>query len=177
MSYRFTIQASSPRALKEFDPNDTNLSDAIQTVFPLETECAILVWNWVYVPLSYKYDFSMMIDDVIALIDAMQVEPSGRRTIQWPSNTFACTWKVEWDARVTTVEADWVSVVGNTEAMLAAVPKIVVESSGFVEEWKRPLEAIWGGLTSAGYTSKLLGLDHLMATVSKIGRCGILYRE
>lgn len=177
MNYRFTIQASAPRVVREFDPGDTNLSDAIQTVFPLETECAILVWNWVYVPLSYKYDFSMMIDDIIGLLDAILIEPSGRRTVQWPSNTFACTWRVEWDTHLTTVEADWVSVIGNTEAMLAAAPKIVVESSGFVEEWKRPLEVIRDGLTSAGYTSELPGLDRLTATIRKIGRCGLLYQR
>jgi len=177
MSYRFSIQASNPRFLAEFDADDTNLSDAVQTVFPLEAECALLAWNWIYVPLTYKYDLSVMIDDVIGLIDSMLAEPSGNRTIQWPSNTFAATWKIEWGGGITTVEAEWISVLGETEAMLARKPKVVLNSSEFVGEWRRPLEVIIAALTSAGYGTNLPGMDRLCTLVSKIGYPGLLYRD
>jgi len=177
MSYRFTIQASNPRQLAEFDSNDTNLSDAVQTVFPLDAECALLVWNWLYVPLTYKYDLSMMIDDIVGLVDAMLEEPSGHRTIQWPSNTFAATWKIKWGSGVTEVEAEWISVVGETEALLTAKPKVILDSSGFIGEWRRPLEVILAALTSAGYGSALIGMDKLSAVVSRIGCRGLLYRD
>jgi hypothetical protein len=178
MSYRFAIQASNPRFVSEFDVNDTNLSDAIQTVFPLETEYALLVWNWVYVPLTYKYDLSLMVDDMIGLVEVMISEPSGNLTIQWPSNTFAATWRIGWDSGTTKVQAEWLCVLGDTEAMLATKPNIVVQTADFIAEWRRPLEVIVSGLDAAGYNAtNLPGIGRLQALVGKIGHCGMLYRE
>jgi len=94
MTYRFAIQASNPRFLAHFDAGDASLSDAIQTVFPLEAEYALIVWNWVYIPITYKYDLSLMTEDIIGLIELMMSERSGNQTIQWPSSTFAATWSV-----------------------------------------------------------------------------------
>ena len=56
----FYIQASNPRALK---PSfiEENLSAAIESVFPMNTENAILFWNHIAIPLSYKYDISYMV--------------------------------------------------------------------------------------------------------------------
>jgi len=45
-----------------------DLGDAIQAAFPLETEDAQLVWHRLSVPLSYKYDFSVIIEDIIAML-------------------------------------------------------------------------------------------------------------
>ena len=61
MMYRFTIQASSPRVVRRFDQSDQSLADALQTLFPVETEFALLVGNWVYLPLNYKYDWSLIV--------------------------------------------------------------------------------------------------------------------
>lgn len=173
----FSIQASNPRTLIRYDANDTTLSEAIQTVFPLETEHAIMSWNWIYVPLSYKYDLSMMIDDIIALANDVLSSPQGSRTIHWPSNTFASLWTIDWTHPNITVEAEWTSVVGDTESMLSARSKVTMGAVDFVEEWKQPLELIMGSLTSAGYGASLLGMDRLLAVVGRIGRPGILYRE
>jgi hypothetical protein len=178
MNYRFVIQASNPRALRQFDPNDASLSDAVQTVFPLETEYALMIWNWVYIPLSYKYDLSLMADDSVALVEEMTSEERGRRVIQWPSNTFAATWKVEWGDGKATVDAVWDSVLGDTEAQLKAKPTIVVPTVDFVSEWRRPLEVIAAALEGAGYTARALhGLARMKAAIDRTGGGGILYRE
>ena len=177
MDYRFTLQASNPHVRTVHDAGDTNLADAIQTVFPLETESAILCWNWIHIPLSYKYDWSMMIDDVLGLVDVMLSEHSGNRVIQWPSNTFASTWRIGWTAEMTTVEAEWISVSGDTEAILAERPRVVLGSPEFISEWKRPLEVILSALLSAGYDTTLEGMERLRTTVSRIGGRGVLYRE
>ncbi len=176
MSYRFTIQASSPRFTNEFDPEDESVSDAIQTAFPLETESAILSWNWVYVPLSYKYDLSMMVECVVELVGELDANVAGRKTIQWPSNTFASTWQLEWSDGVVTIHSEWLSVVGGSESALTAVSAVVMDCSAFLAEWKRPLEVVVAALVSAGYTSELRGMDQLVATTRKIRRYGVLYQ-
>lgn len=177
MHYRFTIQASNPRSLQKFDPSDATLSDAMQTVFPLEAECAVMSWNWIHVLLTYGNDLSMMVDDVLSLVDRMLSEPNGTQTIAWPSNTFASTWRIEWNGDTTTVNADWLSVLGGVEHLLTDKSRIVVETGEFVSEWKRPLELITAALAGAGYGANLPGLDRLRAVAGKIARPGLLYRE
>ena len=60
----FCIQASNPRVQHKIDYEDSSLSDIIETIYPLYTEHAILTWNYISIPLSYKYDISYMIDDL-----------------------------------------------------------------------------------------------------------------
>src|SRR5438067_2089483 len=156
MTYSFVIQASNPRALVCFDADDASLSDAIQTVFPLEAEYALLTWNWIYVPLSYKYDLSLMVDDIIALVEAMTSEEGGHKSIRWPSNTFAATWNIDWKGGEATITATWECVIGSTEGLLNSRPIVVVGFRDFVREWRRPLEVVTSALESAGYTAQAL---------------------
>jgi hypothetical protein len=178
MNYRFAVQASNPRSLAAFNADDQSLSDAIQTVFPLEAEYALIVWNWVYIPLSYRYDISMMVEDLIDLVELMLSDENGRRIIQWPSNTFASTWNVEWSNGTTTVNAEWSCVLGETESVLATKPTILLRTADFIGEWKRLLEIIVGALAAAGYTPEhLVGMRRLNDLVSRISHYGILYRD
>jgi hypothetical protein len=48
---------------------DEHIGDAIQTVFPMWTEDAYLVWNGVHVPISYKYTLSFLIQDVVTMLE------------------------------------------------------------------------------------------------------------
>ena len=51
----FSVQASNPKYWKNvLDEEDSSLSDAIETIFPLNTEYAFLEWNHIFIPLSYK---------------------------------------------------------------------------------------------------------------------------
>lgn len=58
----FFIQVSKPICLNKFDKKDKTLSDAMETIFPLLTEKAIIMWNHIPILLSYKYDISFMLD-------------------------------------------------------------------------------------------------------------------
>jgi len=161
-----------------FDADDQSLSDAIQTVFPLEAEYALIVWNWVYIPLSYKYDVSMMVEDLIGLIDVMSSTSTGKRVIHWPSNTFSATWNVEWGNETTTIDAQWHSVLGETEPMLSLRPRMVMSTVEFICEWRRLLETVAEALRNAAYRSEqIAGLRQLEELIEKIYRNGILYRN
>jgi hypothetical protein len=58
------------------DESDSTLSDAAQTVFPLE-ERAFLNWNELTLPLSYKYDISLMLEDIVEMVLAVGKTGSG----------------------------------------------------------------------------------------------------
>lgn len=178
MATEFVIQSSNPRIELTWEAEDNSLSDAIQSVFPLRTERMVLTWNGIYIPLSYKYDVSFMVDDVVDLAMAMLTHSTGSKEIHWPSNTFAAVWDVRWEAGYVSVIGEWTRVVGGTEALLAASGAIRVPVAEFLGEWKRPLELVADALHRAGYgevqVPKLALLDDV---VKRLPQPGQLYES
>lgn len=174
MATEFFIQSSNPCSSSECDADDASLSDAVQTVFPMETERMIMIWSGIYIYLGYKYDVSLMVDDIIDLCNDILQTKDGRRCVHWPSNTFAAVWDVAWDSSAVIVNAQWNRVVGGIEAILASKPSISVPRADFLAEWKRPLEIAEGALQRAGYKPeqipRLVALHDLVARLPQYGR-------
>lgn len=178
MADRFDIQAGSPRCLKKFDGEDRSLSDALQTVFVTNTEDLLLCWNAVYVPLSYRYDFSFLIEDVVDLCTAIRASASGSRQIAWPTNTFRVDWTLRWAGESLSIDSSWETVLGGTEALLNSRSSVSLATSAFLAEWKRPLQISHEALLSAGYRAgKLRTLDRLGDLVTSLPRFGVRYEE
>jgi hypothetical protein len=176
MAVEFVIQASNPRALRACDSGDQSLSDAIQTIFPLDTEWAFLAWNQVFVPLGYKYDVSMMVEDIILLLEQMLSDEQGARTIHWPSNTFSAVWDVAWKDDAMTVSAKWDCVVGGVEPLLSSRPSVSVPKAEFLAEWKSLLATTERAISSAGYTGdQIPDLIRLRNVIGKLPGHGALY--
>lgn len=177
-NFSFVIQAGNPRTLQQFDADDESVADALQTVFPLQAEDALLNWNGIFVPLSYKYDVSLMIEDAVALVREVLHHSSGQMTVHWPSNTFAATWRVSWTREVVKIDADWMQVVGGTEALLRAKPAVAVAKADFVAEWKKLFETTIVALDRSGYSvTTLRGLDLLRDVAEELPSYGALYRS
>lgn len=172
----FWVQASSPRYTRAHDPIDTNVSEAIETVFPLQSESALLVWHHSYIALSYKYDISVIIVDLVSLLSSILESETGQRTIQWSSNTFCARWVVQWRADELSIDADWLSVVGASEQTLNATGQVKLSPRQFVAEWKQLLCRVVAALEASGYQSREIeGLDELKQVYEKIQGTGILY--
>ena len=169
----FCIQAGSPRRLPIAGP-EPNLSDAIESVFPMETEAAFLGWKHVFVPLSYKYDLSLMVDDAVNVIEQMRRADVGRTRIDWPSSNFAARWDLRWSDGMTTIDAEWHRVVGGLERILA--PRIEVSTHDFISEWKMPLNNIIEALLGGAVDLQVESFVRLRAVLSEIPVSGFLYR-
>jgi hypothetical protein len=177
MSHKFVIQKSNPRHLCAHDPDDKTLSDAIQTVFPLETECAFLVWNHIYIPIGYKYDLSMMAGDIIDLIERMLDAERGMAVICWPSNTFSSEWRATWDFNEVVINAKWNHVVGGVTPLLEQRPSVSMSRLVFMAEWRGLLTTIESALSNAGYTTdQLPELLRLRGAIDRLHEEGVLYR-
>lgn len=174
----FQIQASSPCARRHCVAQEENLREAIEDIFPQDTEDAFINWNGSYFPLSYKYDWPVIIEDVQRMLGALIESEDSKHTVNWPSNTFNATWNLSWSRGVLDCKADWVSVTGSIEEQLAQSGGIQITVSKFVAEWKQPLQRITSALGRIGYrTASLPGLDHLQALVGQIEEAGQLYGE
>jgi len=142
----------------------------------MNTERAILAWNHVYLLLGYKYDISLMADDIVQICDDILSMKHGTRLIHWPSNTFAAAWNVAWNSGVVSVEAQWNRVIGCTESILAGKPRISIPREDFLAEWKGPLDVVRAALEMAGYTpGQISGLHRLQSVVARLPRYGHLY--
>ncbi|BBI31544.1 hypothetical protein [Cohnella abietis] len=172
----FRIQASSPRYNEEFDNEVDTLSDAIESVFPLWSESAILMWNTIPIPLSYKYDLSLMIDDILNVLEKLRIETSGELVIHWVSNTFANIWTLTWDLEKLKINSEWGSVVGGTEQLLILSGPVTIPKQSFCAEWKRVLHNIIQALVKSGYKEGILpGMNRLTTEYKAIEKEGIIY--
>lgn len=173
---RFSIQASRPRTTAKHDAEDSTLDEAIQTAFPLHTEAAFLCWDNCFIPLSYKYDISLMILDIIGMLESIIEQPSGPLHIDWASNTFAATWDIDWGRENVRIRSEWHSVVGENRPQDLA-PTMELSRHDFISEWRELLLRAAEGLSECAYGSSTIAeLTRLQALLERMPRSGVLYR-
>src|SRR5882757_2636902 len=95
---RFWIQAGNPRSLPLLGKDVSDLSEAIEEVFPMMTEDAIIVWNRSFIPISYKFDLSVIIDELLPLLTRLLDTSGGCDQIRFGASAFYTTWDLTWTA-------------------------------------------------------------------------------
>lgn len=174
----FTIQASCPRSIDVFNTDVVNLSDAIECSFPMLTEDAVMIWNNVPVLLSYKYDISIMIDDILMILEVLRKENSDTKTVHWASNTFANVWYLSWDSTQLVINAEWGNVSGGTEQLLQNSGSVLLTKQSFSSEWRKVLQNIINALNKSGYSEDTLsGMKRLVHEYEAIENEGNIYRR
>lgn len=174
----FYIQASNPKSRCEAEYNNETLADAIESTFLLNTENAILMWNYISIPLSYKYDISYMIDDILMLLTALKNGEKGELTIHWLPDTFRCDWTIKWNDEQLNIQSRWENTVGHLEKLLNDAPNISIQKDDFIREWKSVLGIVVIGLKKCGYDEEeIKNMKKLIDQYESIEGNGILYKE
>ncbi len=172
----FYIQVSNPRYNEVFNSEDIQLSDAIESIFPMNTENAFLVWNHIYIPLSYKYDLSYMIVDINKLIYSIMNNESGKLYISWLPDTFRTDWNVEWNSEYVCIISHWDYTIGHLESLLNKNNRINIRKTDFINEWKELICILIRGLIKCGYDKEnLVGMEDMIILYESIDGCGLLY--
>lgn len=178
LSSEFWVQVSCPKWAVKFDPDDSTVDEALETIFSLETESAIVFWGGAPIALSYKYDISCICMDVVRLLAAMLDSDVGSRLVDWPSSNFSATWAVRWEGGVATVEATWRSLTGGVEEVLRSAPPVTMPVAEVLAELGGIVSVARVALESAGYTSaQIPELLQLRSTEARLVRPGRLYRS
>lgn len=151
----FDIQISNPTSIEIRDRGDENINEAIQSIFPMENEYCFIVWSHIFIPVSYKYDISFMINDIIHILNFIK-KGDGSLEIHWPSNTFCSIWKIECASQTIKIESTWDCVLGRLEGLLNENSTLEVEKSVFVERLVALVLFIKSKLEKAGYNSNNL---------------------
>jgi hypothetical protein len=148
----FDIQISNPTAIEIRDRDDSNINEAIQSIFHLDSEYGFIIWNHLFIPVSYKYDISYMINDIIKIVNFIK-NGDGFLEINWASDTFFSSWKIECTSQSIKIESTWDSVLGRLEDLLNKHSALEVDKHLFVEKWKTLLLFVKSKLEKAGYNS------------------------
>ncbi|MDZ8055685.1 MAG: hypothetical protein RMX68_026880 [Aulosira sp. ZfuVER01] len=138
----FAIQVSNPKVLQPNDKEFNDFAELIEAIFPMQTEDVFLIWNWVPVRLNYKYDLSVMIEDLIPLLAKLIDSDSGSHRVYWGSNTFRAEWIIDWANGQLNIASQWDSIAGNYEELLNSRSKLEISQDLFLREWKALLRKI-----------------------------------
>ena len=149
--FSFKIDAGNPRNSSAYDATDATLSEAIYTIFPMDTEDAMLFWGDEGIPLSYRYDISTMIDDILEMLSALQSNDTGTWSVAWSSNTFAGTWDFKWFENSLDIKAYWREEFEASE-YLKTHTALKVERTQFINEWKKITRVLLLNLEKCGCT-------------------------
>lgn len=136
------------------------------------------MWKHIPILLSYKYDISYMIEDILDMLIAIRTEKHGEMVIHWLPDTFRCDWKISWDETTIKINAEWGGIIGDFEAMLNKNQEIYVSIEEFGNEWKNLLGIVVNSMKKCGYKEEQIrNMDKLLTEYNEIRGSGILYKE
>lgn len=142
--------------LCEIDPEDSTLSEALQTIYANSTRDLLQMhWNGHILKLGLNAEIADIIGDIIKMMQGLQKREAF--TIYWGSSSFFATWKFSVDGEALTVHSDWTSIRGpkeNLEELRKVSNTVTVRRGDFTQEWMPLLRMIKDDLTRAGYTEE-----------------------
>ena len=151
----FYIELGKPENNLSSDNEDSKLSEAIYTIFPLDAEDAVLHWGDETILLSYRYDIATIIDDIIQMIFTLKNNTAGKWHVDWPSNTFAGAWDFSWSGMFLEIKTKWREEFGASD-YLTKNNVIKIEKDKFLDEWKKIINIVLINLSECGYSDKNL---------------------
>jgi hypothetical protein len=161
----FSIQPSAPIVQPAHDAAD--LAAAIAAIYPMDTEDAILNWNRVPVRIGYRYDLSVLIDDLLPLLAAVSEQPAGEYRVEWGSDTFAARWDLGWSGDELGITSEWHSISGDYQELLNDRRTVALRRAEFLGEWCGLLAKVLSAVERSGVllerTSQLEQLRKLVS--------------
>lgn len=178
LRYNFYVQTGAPRPRKAIHSGRSEIDDAVFESFDMHTEDACIVWNRVYIPLSYKYDISVILRDILNIIVTLTASTSGAFVNRFPSDTFQCMWSFKWTADDLRIEAVWNGLNGSLENFEALSTEISVSRSCFIGEWLELLRVVRDGVRYCGFDASVTEpLDSLLSECNGKYPRGLLYQD
>lgn len=148
MTNPFQIEVGNPAVNVGASGPASDISEAIEMIYPMETPDARLGWGGQWVNINYKYDASVIIPDVIVLLERCAAGDDRRMRVCFGSNTFRVDWEVNFRGDLVLVASLWECVSCASVALLNAVGEMAIGRKRFVGEWLKLLERIIADLES-----------------------------
>ncbi|MFD2557198.1 hypothetical protein [Sphingobacterium tabacisoli] len=133
------IQLGNPEVLVLRIDKSMGVEDVLENIFPLDTDYSFLIWNNIFIPLSYKYDIPVMVFDFIKILSFLRDDNVLDLEVHWASNTFASIWILRKTDHHVHIKAEWKDVNGGLEGLLNNSNYTNVNVCEFDEQIKKVL--------------------------------------
>ena len=150
-TYSFEIQLSNPQLTYVFDSEVESMDGAIETIFPMETEYAIVKWNYRFIPIGYKYDVSCLYNDFREIINFCKKNNTGTYQVHFYDDTFFAEWFINVEGDGLVIDTKWFNVLGDLEDLLNQRPRLVIEKEEFIKELEKLINFVDKCLIECGY--------------------------
>ena len=178
----FSVQASNPRFSGQYDPEDDSLAYALETCFSIDEEDAFMKWNYVFIPLNYKYDVSYILYDCLRMLEALLGNQHGEHLLDFVEQSFFARWNMSWEEDNLTIVSQWDSVPGTIEPLLNERNVLEISKTAFINEWRMLLAKVIEALTACGYNESAVSqykqfeheyglLKDIYSRIDGVGRC------
>ncbi|MDC0710856.1 hypothetical protein POL68_20445 [Stigmatella sp. ncwal1] len=144
----FALSVGNPACTTVRDPSDATMNEALQTICSLDDQ-AFLEWSDLKFRLGYKYDLSIMLDDIVAMVLEVDSSEAGTYELDWPSSGFPYHWTLRWNGNEMEIVARARDEPGAKD--LTGREQIHIDRRGFLQEWQTLLRLILSCLENAGY--------------------------
>lgn len=147
---KFKIDLGEPKVKKEVNCEASDLAEAMQLCFPLDIEDAVLTLGEIPIPISYKYDLSVILEDILIILRGCLTNENTK--IRFGSDTFNSDWNIRPVSHEIIFSTYWYSTVGNREVDLNKIGSIVVSKEYFVAQWLNLIKVGLDGVKQTGIT-------------------------
>ena len=130
----FKIQISNPKVEDIKSEIYFEFSDFIQDIFSDDNEELIMNWNRIRIPISYKYDISIILLDFLHLINSINSADKSNVKICFGSNSFFAVWICEWDDNNIKTISNWNQVSGFVTNLLNDKNELIINKLEFLNE-------------------------------------------
>ena len=177
MTY-FRIQISNPKINMYKNLDNETLSEALQDLYKMETEDAFIHLNGFRIPLNYKYDISIISEDIISMIKKIFKKKEGVYSINWSSDTFYTLWNLNWKNNKIDFNVKWYNISGHLETLLNQnLATFSINKMEFIYEWNTLLKFLSNSLSEVGYKKDdLFMFKDLINLTQTIEKSGYFYR-
>ncbi len=164
--FKFDIDPGKPVGIKETMGSASDVADAIELCFPLQADDAELIWGTERVPINYKYDVSVIYEDIVELLQ--ECMKNKRVEVYFGSNTFSGSLSVTPFDDEFELEGRWDSVSGNKEKQLNQISVLKTKKSRFLRSWSGILENVLEAVGNSNLSFSLATeLDELRLLLEK----------
>jgi hypothetical protein len=177
MSFRIEIESFHTQT--DYDPEDTTVSEAIETVYREGPGVRIHMGPGTWVSLPTYGGISDIYSYIVRMLTRIEVGVYPF-DIYFLSSGFTTIWSFHESAGILTILISWTAVNGvfNGRSVMNAqfndvVPQLVIEKELFVNEWQGLLRKVKCNLLSAGYANRLSDFEYMASLNDTAGLADI----
>lgn len=167
----FRIEIDPLRELGALDPDDTTISEAIESVYCRSDQVVrIYMGAGAWAELPVWGGVSDVFGDVVGMLRRLELG-ADLVDVSFLCSCFSAVWQISESRGVLSVRTAWTEVVGMLDGRRVSsaqfgqvVARFDVDKGVFVAEWRKLLGRIVHGLLLAGYGGRLDGLERLRST-------------